>query len=361
MDRRDFLTSTGAAAALAATAPASAVAAANTASTPPQPHADPQKFKLGIPWPKTVSGPADMAHRLALRIKEATNGRIDFEIEGDHQADAQNSATAAFEYGSEHDRQLRTPALMYFAGLPANSGLSPTDLEAWISYGGGQELWDRALSETGMKPLLAGHLGENPPLLSHVEITGLESLQGLRVASTSASGNLLRAMGADVVEGPPSQLADAFASGAIDAIEHGSTLNAMGAGLAQHAQFAYVPGLSASGSAVALRVPTQVWQSFSDADRAIISACAREAYLSTLNEARLSETVLLKTLTARHGLKVKTMPREMTNALPNLARAIIADVASRDELSKTINASYMAFRQHIENGRFNGPTEAMTS
>ena len=361
MDRRDFLTSTGAAAALAATAPATAVAAANSGSATPKPVAASQEFKLCIPWPKTVSGPADMAHRLALRIKEATDSRISFSIEGNHQADARSLPDEAFEYGSEHDRQLSAPALMYFAGLPANSGLSPTDLEAWISYGGGQELWDQAVSKTGMKPLLAGHLGESPPLWSTVEINGLESLHGLRVASTSASGSLLRALGAEVIEVPHAQLADAFASGAIHAIEHGSTLNAMGAGLAQRARYAYVSGLSAAGSAVALRVPTQAWKSFSDADRAIVSACAREAYLSTLNEARLSETVLLKTLTGRHGLKVKAMPQEISNALPNLARAIIADVASRDELSKTINASYMAFRHHIDNGRFNGPTEAMTS
>lgn len=361
MDRRGFLTSTGAAAAFAATARTSAAADANssTASTPD--NIAHRKFPLALAWPKTVAGPADMAHRLALRIQEATGGRIRFEILGGEPSDARLSASAPFQYGSEHDHHARHPYLAYFAGLPANAGLGATDLEAWIAYGGGQDLWDQTASSLGFKPLLAGHLGENPILWSNVEITSLERLRRLRVAATSASSSLLRALGAEVVDCPPAELSDAFSSGKLDAVEHGSTLNAMGSGIAQTARYAYTPGLSAAGSAVALRIELETWKSLVEADRAILTACAREAYQSTLTEARLSEAVLLKTLQQRHGLSVQTMPTDISSALPNLAQAIVADIASRDEFSKTINASYMAFRHQLENSPPSGPQEAMMS
>lgn len=351
MDRRGFLKSTGAAAAAAAAAPTAIAAGPNrdVASAPES--AEARTFKLQIPWQQTVAGPADMAYRLALRIKEATAGRLVFEVETEASSENTETATDKIQYGSEHDLQTIAPALTYFAGLPANAGIGASELEAWIAYGGGQDLWDDAAAKLGYKPLLVGHLGEKPTLWSKTQVSDLESLRRMRVATNSSSAALLRALGVEVADLPTSDYAEAFANGDIDAVELGSTLNAMALALAQQARYAYPGGLSQSGSATTLRIGLEVWNALSQSDQAIIVSSAREAFSATLTETRLSEAMLMQTLQRRQGLIVEAMPTEIADTLPNLAQAIVADLASRDEISSTINASYMVFRQQFNNNR----------
>ena len=72
MDRREFLKSTGAAAAAATTA----TAAVETAIAAPAVSKGLHELRLAMPWTDGVAGPADQAHRLGQRITTMSEGRI---------------------------------------------------------------------------------------------------------------------------------------------------------------------------------------------------------------------------------------------------------------------------------------------
>ncbi len=342
MDRRGFLKTTSAAAALAATTVTATADSEFEQVTAPAVNTKPiQEFRLGISWAENVAGPADLAHRLATRIREASDGRIRLTL------DYSNAADAEFVHASEHARAYQHPAFSYFAGLPANAGLDGTDLEAWISTGGGQDLWDRLAADFGDKPLLAGHLGPNPVLWSNREINTGTGLRGLRIAIDGPAAEVARALGADPVEVGSAQLTEALDSGKVDAIEHGATLNAMAIGLPAAARFSVTPSLTPAGTAIALRVRKAVWDKFSQADQALISACAAETYRVSLSEARLAESLLFETLQNRGGIEARTLPNDVSAAMPHLSKAIIAALSGHDNSARRINASYMIFRRHL--------------
>lgn len=352
MDRRGFLKTSGAAAAVAATSATAASNAPGAEIPAPAIHTGARQFTMTTAWPEGVAGPCDMALRLALRIREASGDRIHLNL------DHSGTADADFHHGSEHDRAILHPAFSYFAGLPADAALAPADLESWIAYGGGQNLWDELAAPHGDKPLLAGHLGADPLLWSTRDLKGAESCRGLRVAACGPAAEVARALGAEPVDIPISSIPAAFAAGEIDTVEFGGTLNAMGAGIAAKARYAFSPGLTPAGTAVALRVHLDVWESLSQADRAIVTACAGEAYRSSLSEVRLSQRMLLTTLKKRNALKFRTLPSDIHAALPHLSEAVVAALAGHDKTSRRINASYMGFRHNLEDNHKPSPPVA---
>ena len=346
MDRRGFLKSTSVAAALVATPGATAAAAAKPAA--PAVNTAPRHLRFAMDWAPGVAGPADMAHRLALRVREATAGRLQLTLDSAAELAKPYSVLAGdadCQHGCETEHISTHPALAYFTGLPSSSGLSAEDLETWLSHGGGQELWDELAAGFGYKPFLAGHLGTASLLWTNRPLNHRDDFRDLRIASSGPAADVARALGATPVAVPAHKLPQALQMGLADAVEFGATLNAMGAGLAQTAKLGYAPGLSDSGMAVVLRIRLDVWDGLSSADRAVLATCASEAFRTCLSETRLSNAVLLKTLQSRHGLKLASLPEDVAAALPHVSEAVVADLSTYDELSQRINASYMGFRR----------------
>lgn len=305
---------------------------------------------MSVAWANGVAGPADMALRLALRVREASGDRLRLTL------DFSNDAEADFHHGSAHDLARHHPAFSYFAGLPGTSALTPEALEAWIAYGGGQELWDDLAAAHGLKPILAGHLGAAPRLWSTRDLRGREEWRGLRIALEGPAGEVARALGAEPISIQTSRLPSALSSGEADAVEFGGTINAMSSGITDIARYSFAPGLAPSGTAASLCVRLETWESLSRSDRAVLTACAGEAYRASVDESRLCERMILTTLEKRESLTLRALPTDIAAALPHLSEAVIAALAGHDEASRRINASYMGFRQLLAmEGRFREP------
>lgn len=365
MDRRGFLKSTGAAAALAASAgSASAQSRPDEAlASPPIQTTKSRTFSMSLPWAENVAGPADIAHRLALSIRQATGDRIKLELECAACSPSPSAAglsEADFHFGSEHDRTQVHPAFSFFAGLPAGTGLSAQNLVDWITVGGGQDAWDELSAAHGTKSLLAAHLGAEPMIWSNKDLSKPEALRGARIAISGPAADVAQALGAKPIAIPLNRLPAALANGEIDATEVGGTLNAMSIGLSQAARFAYRSPLNPAGTALALSVNLEAWHALSPADRAIIASCAANSYRTSLAEARLAEPMLLQTLKQRNSVEIAHMPTMLCSTVSSISKSVIADLAGHDAIAGRINASYMAFRQHTQQiptaDQYAGPT-----
>lgn len=369
MKRREFLKSTGAALATASTAAATAVAA-SPSPVPAGPADDRGKdqeqvhargmrttarLRITTDWADGVSGPIDIAQRLALRITDASDGRLHAVLDGVDTLDETASRSVEFaHHGSELRHAARHPAHAYFAGLPTTVGLSAADLENWVSFGGGQQLWDELAFSAGVKPLLAGHLGTDQRLYTTRPLTGFEALRGLRIAASGPMAGLARAVGAVAVDVPARDFAAAFASGAVEAVAS-APVHALAIGLAARARHSYSPGLAAAGEAISLRIPLSDWAALSPSDRTTVAACAGEAYRVCVAEARVAATLAETVIAERHGLPVSPLPAAIAAALPRLAETVVAELAAHDAMSRRINDSYMAFRRALPAQPLSGP------
>ncbi|HKZ97480.1 MAG TPA: hypothetical protein VJ045_10925 [Hyphomicrobiaceae bacterium] len=355
MDRREFLKTTGGAAAL--TAAATAATAATAGETPPAAEiaapaigSGARELRLAMPWPDDGKGFSDSARRLARRIEAAAAGRLRVTI-----VTGEEDGEADLSHGTAHDCAAQHPAFAYFAGLPGETGLPPCDLDHWLAVGGGQMLWDDLAAERGLKSLLAGHSGAAPALWSAKPVTSLGDLEGEPVFAIGLAADVVRALGAGPVAVPFSRLKAALQGGTIRAAEWGGALQSLAAGLPEAAKHGLGSGINGNGTALSLSLRLPLWERLSAADKALVSAAAAEEFRFGLAEARAHEAIIRDLLARTHGVRFAPFPDDLADALRRVSDAVVAHVAATDRRAARINASYMAFKSALGGSRATRP------
>ena len=347
MDRRDFLKTTGSAAATAgAVASVTSVQAQDNSQTGQKLPTSPNLARLGVrdlsfamTAPDNGRGVGDSSRRLARRIESLTGGRFRL-----HVVTGAAAADAGLRHGSANDDVNANPAFAYFAGLPGPHGLAANDLDAWIAIGGGQMLWDDLAAAHGFKPFLAGHTGANPAIWSRYPLTQTSAFQGLKFAAHGLANDVARGLGAVPVAVAAEELALALTDGRLDASEGPGAMHSLAEGLAEAAPFALSEGINRAGTAQSLSVKSTLWQSLSAADQAAIAAAAAEEFRLSHAEARAHEALAWTVMRDRYKVAVSPAPAELADAIDRMSGAVVAHVAGANRIAQRINASFMAFR-----------------
>lgn len=360
MDRRDFLKTTGSAAATAgviasastSTVAGSAVAGSGVAVTIEDQHSGPhigsgaRELGLAIGAPDNGTGLGENARRLARRIEELTQGRYRIRILTD--ASTQDADLWA---GSAHDNAAIDTAFSYFAGLPGRHGIAANDLDAWLAIGGGQRLWDDLAMAHGFKPFLAGHSGVNPAIWSRQPLASDNSFAGLRYAAVGLAGDVARGLGAHPVALKMGEAA-ALAAGQVDVVEGGGAMHSLASGLPAAAKFALAAGINRQGSAQSIALKSGQWERMSATDQAAITAACAEEFRLAHAEARTHETLSWRVMRERHGVELSAANDDLLEAIDRVSDAVVAHAAGSSATAQRINASFMAFRAMLPRAVF---------
>jgi TRAP-type mannitol/chloroaromatic compound transport system substrate-binding protein len=338
MDRRDFLKSTGGLAA--------AVATGCAASTVPAAAAwvdvtagEPRKLTLATPWSQNSAGCADDAHRLARQIEMACSGSIVFTIEPN------SAGRADATVGLVKSAPSRHPAFAYFSGLPSPDALAPRDLDAWLTAGGGQELWDDLAAAHGVKPFLAGHTGSSPVLWSRTRLTKPQDFAGLTIVARGIDAEVVRALGAVAVDGDEAALAEQIADGGIDAAMWGGLIHASAAGIPAHLPYGVRGALGSAGAAIALEIDLAVWDTLLPSQQTAMAAASGSHFRAWIADAMATEQAVEQAVTTRFAAVIEPPSARIAAAVSRIAAAVVAHTAAQNTASVQIDGSYSAFRR----------------
>jgi len=341
MDRREFLKTTGAAAAAAVAADRAEARVASPAVV-----AGVRELRMATAWPDGVAGFADQAFRLARRIEAASGGRYRIHIDDGARPDA---GGYDLFHASAHRHTGRHPAFAYFAGLPIAAGLSPMALPVWLQAGG-QDLFDDLAGELGEKCLLVGHSGQGSRLWSNAPISTSDDLVGRPIAAVGLGRDIVRGLGGIAVDVDAPRLAASLASGQTWAAEWCGLMAGCAVGLDRASTCLSPSAFNPQGEALALSITRAVWDSMPAGDQAVLEAVAAAGFFASLAEAESVEQAVASVLVQRGNNPVAPLAEELSSAIARLADAVVADIASRDAISWRINASYMAFSRRSTNG-----------
>jgi TRAP-type mannitol/chloroaromatic compound transport system substrate-binding protein len=345
MDRRSFIKNSGVAAAAVSTAGLSAEAAVASPAV--------VKTTRELVFGSAVGaqhGPVGAsAERLARRIETASGGRI--RIVSHAVSDSALTSVMMGEtdiaYGSENHNLSFHRAFSYFAGLPFYSGLEPDALQAWLTVGGGQMLWDDLSADFNVKSILAGHTGRHPGLWLTKELTTVADFKGRTLAVPGLARDVVRALGGAALAVPADQLATALSDGRIVGVEFGGPYVGMMSGLHTAAKIHIGQGISNAGSTYSLSVRRTLWEQLSVADQALLEACAAEETRNMLSETTALNPVARAAMVQEHGTTFEHFSGELIGALSRAADDVLAEVASTDAKSRRIDDSFMAFREQM--------------
>lgn len=344
MDRREFLKSTGAAAAAAGTG--ATAAAAEPRQAAPAVGRGLKELRLAMPWAEGVAGPADWARRLAVNIGAMSGGRFHI-VSAFAVSDglaAVRAGDADLSFAPAHAGFEAHRGLAYFSGLPGDGGLSPSHLQTWVAVGGGEPLWDDIAGELGVKPLLAAHTGSRSYLLAGERIDAVSALAGRKVYVNGLARDVARGLGMEAVSLPASDVAQALRNGGILAAECGGAIASYAAGLASAAPYCTGTSINRNGTALSLSVSRTLWDALPASDQAMLTAAVQAEY-----HASLAEEEAHRHLLRPEPASAQTWPcsGELAHAIGRVAEAVVAHAAGVDAETRRISDSYTAFRRSV--------------
>ncbi|GEQ98343.1 hypothetical protein JCM17844_19800 [Iodidimonas gelatinilytica] len=161
-------------------------------------------LRMVTTWPKNFPGLGTGAARLAQRISDVSGGTLAVQVYAAGELvpalsafDAVSQGKADLYHGAEYYWQGRSPAFNFFAAVPM--GLTASEMEAWIRFGGGQALWDRLSARFNIKPFIAGNTGVQMGGWFKRPVDTLEDFRGLRIRMPGLGGEVMQRLGATPV------------------------------------------------------------------------------------------------------------------------------------------------------------------
>ncbi len=342
LQRRDFLRN-----ATVSTAAAAVVAA----SSFPKPSLSQglKQWRMGTTWPKNFPGLGTGANKLAEFIGAASKGSLTVEVFGGGEIvpsfetmDAVSSGTLEMGHGAPYYWKGKVPATQYIASMPF--GMNVIEQNAWLQFGGGQELADKVYKELGCKFFASGNTGVQMGGWFNKEINSLEDYKGLKMRIPGLGGEVVKAAGGNVVNLPGGEIPPALQSGAIDATEWVGPYNDLAFGLYKSAKFYYYPGWHEPATLLDNFINMKAWESLDSAQQAIVATANAYANQFVLNEYVANNNASMITLRTKHGVILKKFPDEVLNGLGALSGQVLRDLAAEDTLSQEVMDSIVNFR-----------------
>ena len=175
MKRRDFLKN-------AAVAGAAGVSTAGLAT--PAISQGLREWRMVTTWPKNFPGLGTGAELLAKFIEQGTEGKLRIKVYGGGELvkpfdslDAVRKGEVEMGHGTPYYWHDKIPAIAFLSAYPF--GMTAQEQNAWIQYGGGQQLADEMYSELGCKFFVSGNSGVQMGGWFNKEINDLEAYRGL--------------------------------------------------------------------------------------------------------------------------------------------------------------------------------------
>lgn len=337
VDRRRALMLGGSAAAGALAAPAIARAA------------DKMTWKMVTSWPKNAPGVGVNAQRCADMITEMSGGRITVQLFAAGELvppfecfDAVSAGTAELLHASPYYWQGKNKAFHFFTGIPF--GLTAVEHAAWLRFGGGQELWDKAYEPFGVVPFYSGSSGVQAGGWFSKEIKSLEDFKGLKMRIAGLGGEVMRRLGVNVVLLPPGDIFQAMEAGTIDAAEWVGPWNDLAFGLYRVAKYYYMPAFHELGPALEVSVNKTVYDALPDDLKAVVKYAAMASATESTADFTYYNAISLQPLLAKEGVQLKFMPDDVVDALAKEAAVVLKEIGDTSPLAGEIYDSFTKYR-----------------
>jgi TRAP-type mannitol/chloroaromatic compound transport system substrate-binding protein len=350
MDRRKFVSALGlgSAAALAGCGQQSGTEKAKPASTD---SGKTYEWKMVTTWPKNYPGLGTAPERFAERVKAMSNGRINIRVYGAGEMvpafevfEAVSQGSAALGHGAAYYWKGQHPATPFFTAVPF--GFTAQEMNGWLHYGGGQELWDELYQQFNLKPFAAGNTGVQMAGWFRQEINSIEDMRNLKMRIPGLGGEVLKRIGGTPVDMPGGELYTSLQTGAIDATEWVGPYNDLTFGLHKIAKNYYYPGWHEPGPALELIVNREIWDELPADLQQIVATAARAINQDMLDEYTARNNQALQELVNEHGVKVQRLPMDVMKALKQAGDEVIEELIAGNEFAKRVHESFRAFEEN---------------
>jgi TRAP-type mannitol/chloroaromatic compound transport system substrate-binding protein len=341
MQRRDFVTLAG----------ATALAGCSAEQQPDGSDAASEQhfsWRMVTTWPPNFPGLGTGANTLASYIEELSAGRLTIRVYGAGELipafeifDAVSQGSAEMGHGAAYYWRGKTEAAQFFAGVPF--GFTAHEMNAWLYYGGGLELWRELYAPFNLVPFPAGNTGVQMGGWFNREINSMDDLKGLKMRIPGLGGEVLKRAGGTPVNLPGSEIFTALQTGSIDATEWVGPYNDVAFGLHEAARYYYYPGWHEPGPTMECFLNADAWRALPEDLQAIVTVACQAANLDMISEFAVRNANALAQLESNDNVDVRPFPESVLEGLKALTRQTVEELAERDPMVAKVWASCRDF------------------
>ena len=303
-------------------------------------------------WPPNFPGFGDSANRLAERIGELSDGRIEIDVFAAGELmpafevfDAISRGTMQMGHSSPTYWRGSLPAAPLFSSVPF--GMLASEHKVWMDFGGGLELWREIYGAHGIVPFVAGNTGPQMGGWFKDELNSIGDLAGLKMRISGLGAEVIQRAGAVPVSLPGAELFTALQTGVIDATEWNGPFNDMAWGLHDVAPFYYYPGWHEPSGVLEALISTEAFESLSPHLQSVIDAACRAETDYVISEFAARNQQALRTLVDEHQVQLRRYPESVLASLRQLSTEVMRELADGDRNLGRVYASYRSYADQI--------------
>jgi len=235
----------------------------------------------------------------------------------------------------------KNSAFSIFSGIPF--GFTAEEINSWILFGGGMELWREQYAKYNLYPMLGGNTNIQMGGWFRKEINSLEDMKGLKMRIPGLGGEVFARMGVNPILLPAGEIYTSLERGVIDATEWVGPALDIKMGFYKVAPY-YYSGWHEPGSILELTFNKHSWDKLSFEHQSIIEVCSSEMNSNMTIEFHAQNIKALQKL-KKLDVKLLKFPDDVTTAGKKALQEVIEDLGSKN---KDFEKVYTSINKHLE-------------
>lgn len=316
---------------------------------------DKQTFRLRMATsfpagqPVYTTGPGG-AEDFARRCEEASGGRLQIQV---YPAGEIMPAFEVFDNTSAGNIDLhwscsyywsgKTFAGQYFTTVPF--GMSYQGHMAWLTQGGGLELWEEVYSDFNLVPMPVGSSGAQMGGWFKEPFESPQDLKGITFRIPGLAGEAYQQVGVNTRLLPGGEIFPALERGVIDAAEWVGPYLDQRLGLHDAAKHYYAVDWHEPSTTTEVVFNRGSWDQLPDDLKGVVRNVSTTCLLLSTLQAEANNAAALTDLVENQGVTVHRVPESVQRELYPAAREILRDAASGDPLVRKVNNSFWRFKR----------------
>ena len=304
-------------------------------------------------WPPKFPGLGMGVENLARRVEAASAGRLKIKVYGGGELvpafevfDAVSRGAVEMGHDASYYHKGKVDAAQFFTSIPF--GMTSNELEAWLYYGGGLELWRELYAPFNLVPIPCGNTGVQMGGWFNREINSIDDLEGLKMRIPGLGGEVLRRAGGTPVTLPGAEIFTSLQTGAIDATEWVGPYNDVSFGLHKAAKYYYHPGWQEPGPGLETIINKEAWDSLPADLQTLVEITCQSISADMAAEYTHGNANSLQQVLKDPNVEVRAFPDEVMKHLKAITGEVVAELMATDPASKKIGEAYYAYLEKVE-------------
>ncbi|MFT5083009.1 MAG: TRAP-type mannitol/chloroaromatic compound transport system substrate-binding protein [Lentisphaeria bacterium] len=306
------------------------------------------EWKLVTTWPKKFPGLGLAPENFAGMVKTMSNGRLLIHVYGANEIvpalgvfGAVSSGSVEMGHGAAYYWKGKIPAAPFFSTVPF--GMNVQELNGWLHYGGGMELWRELYLPFNLVPFAGGNTGVQMGGWFNKEIRSIDDIQGLKMRIPGLGGEVFSKAGGTAVTIPGGELYTSLQSGVIDATEWVGPYNDLAFGFHEIAKYYYYPGWHEPGPSLEFIVNKTAYEGLPEDLQKIVEVATRAVNQDMLDEYTARNQGALVELETVHGVNILEFPAPVMRRFEELSFQLYDEMSASDPSFNKVYSSYKTF------------------